>query len=152
MPEQYVTYIRNLVAGDLGISFRTKRPVAQDIAERLPATLELVIAAMLFGTLSGIALGVLAARFRNGGIDHGARLFALFGSSHPRLLVRPHPAFHLLRKTRLAAGPRPARRPLAAPPFVTGCTRSTRCSPATSGPSPARSTTCCSRPSCSAGR
>jgi ABC-type dipeptide/oligopeptide/nickel transport system permease component len=51
--------------------------------ERLPATLELVVAAMVIGTLLGITLGVLAAYFRNGWIDHAARLFALVGSSVP---------------------------------------------------------------------
>ena len=51
--------------------------------ERLPATLELVMAAMVIGTSLGITLGVLAAYFRNGWIDHAARLFALFGSSVP---------------------------------------------------------------------
>lgn len=83
LPEQYVIYVGNLLTGDLGISFRTKQPVTQDLLERLPATLELVIAAMLLGSTSGIALGVLAARFRDRALDHGARLWALIGSSTP---------------------------------------------------------------------
>src|SRR5918994_7809822 len=52
LPEQYVVYLRNLLAGDLGTSFRTKRAVTTDIVERLPATLELVVAAMVVGTFS----------------------------------------------------------------------------------------------------
>ena len=83
LAEQYVIYIGNLLTGDLGISFRTKQPVSQDLLERLPATLELVIAAMIFGSSTGIVLGVLAARFRDRAIDHGARLWALIGSSTP---------------------------------------------------------------------
>jgi ABC-type dipeptide/oligopeptide/nickel transport system permease component len=83
LPEQYLIYVGNLLTGDLGISFRTKQPVAQDLLERLPATLELVIAAMLLGSTTGIALGVLAARFRDRALDHGARLWALVGSSTP---------------------------------------------------------------------
>ena len=83
LPEQYLIYLGNLVQGDLGTSFRTKRPVLTDIADRLPATLELVIAAMIVGTLMGIALGVLAAAPRDRLADHVARLFALFGSSLP---------------------------------------------------------------------
>ncbi len=83
LPEQYLIYIGNLLTGDLGTSFRTKQPVAQDLLERLPATLELVIAAMILGSTSGIVLGVLAARFRDRAIDHGARLWALVGSSTP---------------------------------------------------------------------
>jgi ABC-type dipeptide/oligopeptide/nickel transport system permease component len=83
LPEQYLIYIGNLLTGDLGTSFRTKQPVSQDLLERLPATLELVIAAMILGSTSGIILGVLAARFRDRAIDHGARLWALVGSSTP---------------------------------------------------------------------
>jgi peptide/nickel transport system permease protein len=81
--EQYLIYLKNLVVGDLGTSFRTKQPVAKDILDRLPATLELVIAAMLLGSVTGIVLGVVAARFRDSVIDHAARLWALTGSSTP---------------------------------------------------------------------
>jgi len=83
LPERYMIYLGNLLSGDLGTSFITKRNVGTDILYRLPATLELVVAAMIFGTTLGIVLGVLAAYFRNSLIDHGARLFALFGSSLP---------------------------------------------------------------------
>jgi len=83
LPIQYLIYIGNLCTGDLGISFRTKRPVAADILDRLPATLELVVAAMILGTLVGIGLGVIAAHRRDKLADHAARLFALLGSSIP---------------------------------------------------------------------
>ncbi|WHA43904.1 ABC transporter permease [Agrobacterium larrymoorei] len=81
--EQYVIYVKNVVTGDLGTSFRTKRPVAQDLMQRLPATLELVVAALLFGSITGVLLGVLAARMRDTLVDHLVRLFALLGSSLP---------------------------------------------------------------------
>ena len=80
LPEQYLVYLGNLVTGDFGTSFRTRQPVAHDLIVRLPATLELVIAAMMLGTVFGITLGVLAARFRGGMIDNVARLFALVGA------------------------------------------------------------------------
>ncbi len=83
MPEHYVIYISNLLHGDMGISFSSRRPVATDIAERLPATLELVIVAMLVGTGMGLAIGLFSARFRGGAFDLGARGFALLGSSLP---------------------------------------------------------------------
>lgn len=83
LPERYLIYIGRLVQGDLGTSFSTRRPVSADIAERLPATLELVIAAMIFGCGSGIGLGVLAARYKNSVFDSVARIFALVGSSVP---------------------------------------------------------------------
>ena len=41
LPEQYLYYVWNLAQGDLGVSFKTKRPVAQDLAQYLPATVEL---------------------------------------------------------------------------------------------------------------
>src|SRR5689334_13524430 len=83
LPVQYLIYVGNLARGDLGISFRTKRPVLTDIVERLPATLELVVAAMILGTLMGVSLGVLAAARRDRLADHAARVFALLGSSTP---------------------------------------------------------------------
>jgi ABC-type dipeptide/oligopeptide/nickel transport system permease component len=120
LPEQYAVYLGNLLAGDLGTSFRTKREVATDILERLPATLELVVAAMLVGTVSGILLGVIAAHFRNRGLDHGARLFALIGSSIPVFWS----GLILLFVFSVALGwlPGPGRLDprTAAPPFVTG--------------------------------
>lgn len=83
LPEQYLVYLGNLLSGDFGISFRTKQPVSQDLLTRLPATLELVIAAMLVGAISGVSMGVAAANFRDRLADHFARLVALVGSSIP---------------------------------------------------------------------
>ncbi|MDB5585729.1 MAG: dppB [Devosia sp.] len=83
LPERYLIYMGRLVQGDLGTSFSTRRPVSTDIAGRLPATLELVIAAMIFGCTSGIGLGIIAARFKNTFADSAARIFALIGSSLP---------------------------------------------------------------------
>jgi peptide/nickel transport system permease protein len=83
LPERYLVYVGNLLTGDLGTSFRTKRPVAQDLRERLPATLELVIAAMIVGVVGGVSLGVAAAHFRDRNADHVARVIALLGSSVP---------------------------------------------------------------------
>ena len=83
LPERYIIYVGNLIQGDMGTSFITRRPVAQDVMYRLPATMELVIAAMIIGSVMGVSLGVLAAYFRNTVIDHAARVFALFGSSIP---------------------------------------------------------------------
>ncbi|MGQ3070168.1 MAG: ABC transporter permease [Ferrovibrionaceae bacterium] len=83
LPERYLRYVGNLIQGDMGISLRTKQPVARDLMDRLPATLELVIAAMVVGVGGGILLGVVAARYRNRAADHGARFVALLGSSLP---------------------------------------------------------------------
>eukprot|EP01037_Dinobryon_pediforme_P021566 gene21566-22463_t len=83
LPERYLIYVSNLATGDMGTSFVTRRPVGKDLAARLPATFELVIAAMLVGSSIGIVSGLLAAYYRGSAVDHGARLFSLFGSSIP---------------------------------------------------------------------
>lgn len=83
LPVRYVIYMKNLVQGDMGTSFNTRRRVAPDIADRLPATLELVVAAMVIGTTLGMGIGPLSARFRYSVFDNAARGFALLGSSLP---------------------------------------------------------------------
>ncbi|MDA0350622.1 MAG: ABC transporter permease [Chloroflexi bacterium] len=82
-PEQYALYIKNLAQGDMGTSFRTKQPVGSDIADKLPATLELTLAALAVAIVIGIPAGIAAAIKRDTWIDHTVRLFALVGSSLP---------------------------------------------------------------------
>jgi ABC-type dipeptide/oligopeptide/nickel transport system permease component len=82
-PEQYAIYVKNLVQGDLGTSFRTKQPVGSDLADRLPATMELTISALAIAAAIGIPAGVLAAIKRDTWVDHVVRLFSLIGSSLP---------------------------------------------------------------------
>jgi peptide/nickel transport system permease protein len=86
---QYVTFMRHAVTGDLGRSFRTGQPVTTMIAERVPATAELAIAAMLVAIVIAIPLGVIAAVFRGTAIDYGAMTFALAGVSIPNFWLGP---------------------------------------------------------------
>ena len=81
--EQYVVYVGRLLRGDLGVSIRTRRPVADDLRDFVPATIELSLAAMVVTLILGISLGVLAAVRRDGPVDLGARVFALIGGSLP---------------------------------------------------------------------
>ena len=76
---QLVRYIANMLQGDLGVSLYTLRPIAEDLASRLPATLELTIAAVLLSALLGIPLGVLSAVHRNSLFDHVLRVFTVSG-------------------------------------------------------------------------
>jgi peptide/nickel transport system permease protein len=83
LPEQYVTYLRNLLQGNLGMSIRTHMPVADDLGRYLPASAELAIIATLVGTLIGIPFGVLSAVRRNQWVDHLVRAVSLLGVSSP---------------------------------------------------------------------
>lgn len=83
LPEQFMRYVTDLVRGDFGRSIATGRPVATDLARYFPATLELVILAMLIGVLLGVPLGVLAALRKDGPVDHLTRIFAVSGIALP---------------------------------------------------------------------
>lgn len=80
---QYVTYLSDLVRGDLGNSVRSGQPVVQEVLSRFPATLLLAGSAMLVAVALGLSLGVLAAVYRRTVIDHVAVLVALLGVSVP---------------------------------------------------------------------
>ena len=105
LPERYLIYVDNLAHGNLGTSFRTKQPVLQDLADRLPATLELVICAMVVGAVTGILLGVISAQFRDTPADHAARLFALLGSCIPMFWLGLLALFLFSVQTHLLPGP-----------------------------------------------
>lgn len=83
VPEQYVIYMRGLLSADLGKSIRTRRPVAQDLREFFPATMELSIAALLIAILLGVPAGIWSAVYRNRLPDHLVRIFSLVGGSLP---------------------------------------------------------------------
>ena len=80
---QYGYFLADLARGDLGISLYTNRPVTRDIADYLPATLELVIVAGIMMVALGLPLGVLSARYRGSWIDHSVRTVTLLGVSAP---------------------------------------------------------------------
>jgi peptide/nickel transport system permease protein len=81
--DQYFTYIGSLLRGDLGDSIATKRPVAQELLDRLPSTLELVITASLLSIVVGIPLGVLSAVSQGKRSDTSVRTFSVIGVSLP---------------------------------------------------------------------
>jgi peptide/nickel transport system permease protein len=81
--EQYLIYISRVIRGDLGSSLVTHIPVAQEITNRFPATMELSISAMLIAILVGVPLGILSAVRRNSWIDTIAMFIALLGVSIP---------------------------------------------------------------------
>jgi peptide/nickel transport system permease protein len=81
--EQFFIYLEQLARGDLGVSLTTGRPVAVEIAERLPASLELTVVAIGLSALVAIPLGVLAATRPDGWLDHLCRISTTAGVSLP---------------------------------------------------------------------
>jgi peptide/nickel transport system permease protein len=83
LPQQYVSYMGHLVHANLGISFMTRRPVSTDLGSFFPATLELTLFALIFGTLVAILLALLAVRRPRSAVDNGVQLLAVGGLSVP---------------------------------------------------------------------
>jgi peptide/nickel transport system permease protein len=80
---QYFDYVRNLLQGDLGISFSTSHSVLSDLGSRFGATFELTLYAMIVALATGIPLGILAAVRRGRVIDHLSRVLAVSGIALP---------------------------------------------------------------------
>jgi peptide/nickel transport system permease protein len=83
LPVQYWTWVTSLLRGDAGFSIRTGRPVFVEIAERLPATLELAGAAAAIAILLGVPLGLVSAIRRGSRLDVIVRVGGLVGLSLP---------------------------------------------------------------------
>ena len=82
-PKQFAAYASGVLRGDLGTSFITGRPIARDIAERFPKTLELACAAMLLAVVLGISVGVVTAAHPGGWFDRLTLAFTYLGISFP---------------------------------------------------------------------
>lgn len=84
---QYVAYVRGIFRGDLGLSFQTRRSVSLDIAHYLPATLELVLVAIIWVLIIGVPFGVLAGRYKDSWLDNISRVVAFVGVAVPPFVV-----------------------------------------------------------------
>lgn len=80
---QYLTYVGNLLQGDMGQSISTHRPVIDDLRRFLPATIELATAAIILAVIVGVPFGVISAVRRNTWIDQTSRVLSLIGVSAP---------------------------------------------------------------------
>lgn len=83
LPVQFLYYVKDLAAGDLGRSLTTGQSVAQDLAQRLPASLELTLVALILSCLVAVPLGVLAATRPGSWVDHACRVVVTTGVSMP---------------------------------------------------------------------
>lgn len=83
IPVQYVDFVGRALIGDWGVSMVTGQPVLRQIADVLPYTVELTVAAILMGVLVGVPAGVWAALRRNRLADYATRILSLLGLSVP---------------------------------------------------------------------
>jgi ABC-type dipeptide/oligopeptide/nickel transport system permease component len=83
LPTQFGRYLWGAVRGDFGRSYITQRPIAQDLRERFPKTVQLALAAMALAAVGGITLGVLSAIRPGGAVDRAAMLLSYIGVSFP---------------------------------------------------------------------
>ena len=86
---QFLTYLGNIAQFDFGTSLHSKRPIFDILLERLPATLELALAALFVAVLVAFPLGVMAAVRKDSVWDHGAMAVSLLGVSIPNFLMGP---------------------------------------------------------------
>lgn len=117
---QYLTYLGNMLRGDLGTSIKTTDPVASDLARYFPASVELAIAAVFISLVLGIPLGILSAVKRNHPLDHGARFLSLFGVSAPVFWLALVALYIFYLKLGWLPGPGRLDTGMAEPPRVTG--------------------------------
>ena len=83
LPRQFIRYIGNVLRGDLGESFKTRRAISQDLRTFFPATMELVLLATLLALTIGIPVGVVSASQRGRLLDSIARVVTIAGVSTP---------------------------------------------------------------------
>ena len=83
LPEQYGLYVWRAAHGDLGTSWRSANPVAEDLTRRLPATLELITISLILAVMIAIPLGVWAARKPGGVLDRFSFGYGLVAGALP---------------------------------------------------------------------
>lgn len=84
---QFLSYLTGILQGDLGVSLKTGRPVGEELMQRLPATIELSVVALIWAVLVGIPLGVFSATRPDTALDQGLRILSLVGVSVPAFLL-----------------------------------------------------------------
>jgi peptide/nickel transport system permease protein len=117
---QYLTYLGNLLQGDLGTSIKTRNPVAEDIATFLPATIELATVGIVFGIVIGVSFGIISAVWRNSLADYVVRILSLIGVSFPVFVLALVGLTVLHAQWGLVPGPGRLSVRLSSPEHVTG--------------------------------
>lgn len=85
--QQYISYFREILSGDFGLSMRDRSPAIQLVLERVPATLQLTIPALLLKLCIGIPAGIYAALHRDSAVDRGVIVLAILGFTIPSFVM-----------------------------------------------------------------
>lgn len=121
LPVQFGLYLRDLARGDLGNALTTGQPVTTELIARLPASIELVLAALLFAVVIAVPLGIAAARRPGSWIDHLCRVVTTAGVSLPTFFTGLLLAYIFYYLLGWAPSPIGRLDPyLSAPPQITG--------------------------------
>jgi len=118
LPEQLARYVGRLATGNLGSSIFTSRPIIDDLMDRLPATIELALSALLLSVVVGIPVGVVAALRRGSVLDHVVRIVTVSGFAVASFWLAI--MLQLLLVMQLNLLPLSGRIDVTAPPRVTG--------------------------------
>jgi ABC-type dipeptide/oligopeptide/nickel transport system permease component len=121
IPVQYLHFLRDLLHGNLGTSYLTVKPVTADLMQRLPATAELALYALIVGAGIGITVGVLSAVFEGSLFDKLTRILTSAGLALPQFWVALMLILIFFVDLHVLPGPT-GRSPIGgeAPPKVTG--------------------------------
>lgn len=118
--KQYLTYLGNLLKGDMGTSTRTSRPVFDDLKQYYPATVELATFGIIFAVVFGMLFGVISAIKRNTFVDQILRGISVFGVSVPGFWLALIMLFVFYLGLGIAPGPGRISPYLTVPVHVTG--------------------------------
>ncbi len=117
---QYLTYLSNLLKGDMGTSIRSRRPVSEELGRFLPATIELATFGILVSLVMGVLFGIISAVWRNRPIDFIVRILSLIGVSAPVFWLALIGLIVLYLRWDVVPGPGRLDAKLRPPPGVTG--------------------------------
>src|SRR5262249_61809753 len=85
---QYAIFLRSVFRGDFGQSFQYRAPALSVVVERLPATAQLTLAAMILTVFFGVTIGIVAAVRRGTACDYAGTALAVLGHPLPHFLLR----------------------------------------------------------------
>ena len=121
LPVQFWNYFTDLLHGDMGLSWSTSHPVREDLMQRLPATLELALAAFTVAAISGLLMGIVAAVKQGSWVDSAVHMISVTGASVALFWLGLMLIYFVYYKLRLVPDPMGRIDPLMeAPPGPTG--------------------------------